>query len=428
MKFEFSSKVTREEMERCFLPFSPDFVSKVVGALERHAFRGSPAEAFSYFRDCGLEIDTEQSTQLTSFLSCPFESLDSDAQLCEKVFYDGFEALIGLQNYVAILDDTIFSAPNNDGLWPYGRCYLTQIDGNVGTKLIHNVASSLHFGRELGLGKYQIKSHFFNASVAISSLRSFGLILCNFDNTFSGHSVASHVWKGFWEAITALKNSDQTEIDQTVLKKTTLEIVYKYMKLRRINPDMNQMFADINYIQGIFPDYEEIQSLNTLSSSTEDPGHENLNNLLRLVFSEALVQAGECPGISGCTSPFCCLFLEVVSRRFGIKLHPKRISDARTDLRCLEFVNPEIVSRPAKAALETLDSLHRAYSLSKTNEAIDVANSVAPLLPPEIVNFFLNRRAQRSSEPDFKKQIVFYFASIAFPDNYLNQIDFEVTF
>ena len=146
------------------------------------------------------------------------------------------------------------------------------------------------------------------------------------------------------------------------------------------------------------------------------------------MFSEALVQAGECPGISGCTSPFCCLFLEVISRRFGIKLYPRRISDARTNIRCLEFVNSEKVSRPAKAALETLDSLHRAYSLSKMNEAIDVATSVAPLLPPEIANFFLNRGAQRSSEPDFKKQIVFYFASIAFPDDYLNQIDFELTF
>jgi hypothetical protein len=122
------------------------------------------------------------------------------------------------------------------------------------------------------------------------------------------------------------------------------------------------------------------------------------------------------------------LFLEVISRRFGIKLYPKRISDARTDLRCLEFVNSEIVSRPAKAALETLDSLHRAYSLSKTNRAIDVANSVAPLLQPEIANFFLNRNAQRSSGSDLKKQIVFYFASIAFPDDYLNQIDFELTF
>ena len=428
MKFEFSSKVTRDEMERCFLPFSHDFVSKVVERLEGHAFSGSPAEALFYFGECGLEIDIEQSTQLTSFFSCPFESLDNDAQLCEKVFYNGLDPLSGLQNYVAILDDTIFSAPSNDGLWPYGRFHLTQIDDNVGTKLIHNVAHSLRFGLKLDSENNQNQSHFFDASIAISSLRSFGLMLCNFGDSMSGASLYSHVWEGFWEAITALKDSEQPEIDQTVLKRTILEIVDKYLKLRRTKMDTNQMRENVKYLQRLFPDYEEIQSLNTLSSTTEDPGHENLNNLLRLVFSEALVQAGECPGISGCTSPFCCLFLEVVSRRFGIKLHPKRISDARTDLRCLEFVNPEIVSRPAKAALETLDSLHRAYSLSKTNEAIDVANSVAPLLPPEIVNFFLNRRAQRSSEPDFKKQIVFYFASIAFPDDYLNQIDFELTF
>ena len=428
MKFEFSSKVTREEMERCFLPFSHDFVSKVVEKLEGHAFSGSPAEALSYFGECGLELDVDQSTQLTSFLSRPFESLDSDAQLCAKVFYYGLDPLIGLQNYVAILDDTIFSAPSNDGLWPYGRFHLTQIDGNVGTKLIHNVAHSIQFGLKLESENNQRHGHFFEASIAISSLRSFGLMLCNFENSMSGSSIDSDVWEGFWEAITALKNSEQPEIDQNILKRTILEIVDKYLKLRRTNLDTNQMWEDVKYLQGIFPDYEEIQNLNTLSSSTEDFGHEKLNNLLRLVFSEALVHAGDCPGISGCTSPFCCLFLEVVSRRFGIKLHPKRISDARTDLRCLEFVNPEIVSRPAKAALETLDSLHRAYSLSKTNESIDVATSVAPLLPPEIANFFLNRRAQRSSEPDFKKQIVFYFASIAFPDDYLNQIDFELTF
>ena len=428
MRFEFSSKVTREEMGRCFLPFTDEFVSNVVEKFESQSFRGSPAEALTYFKECGLELDIEQSTQLTSFLSCPFESLDSDAQLCEQVFYDGFEPLIGLQNYVAILDDTIFSAPNNDGLWPYGRCYLTQIDGNVGTKLIHNVASSLHFDLELGLGKYQIKSHFFNASVAISSLRSFGLMLCNFENTISGQSVASHVWKGFWEAITALKNSEQPEIDQTVLKRTVLEIVDKYMKLRRINPDVSQLLEDVKHLQDLFPDYEEIRSLNTFTSSTDDFGHEKLNDLLRLLFSEAVVQAGECRRISGCTSPFCCLFLAKISRRFAIKIYPDRISSFGTDLRCLEFINPEIVSQSALAALATLDSLHRTYSFSKKNRSEDVAKSVATKLPSEIADFFLNREAQRSSELDLKKQIVFYFASIAFPDDYLNQIDYELTF
>jgi hypothetical protein len=97
-------------------------------------------------------------------------------------------------------------------------------------------------------------------------------------------------------------------------------------------------------------------------------------------------------------------------------------------LRCLKFVNPDKVSQPAIAALATLDSLHRAYSLSKKNKAIDIANSVALSLPPEISSFFLNRRAQRSSDLDLNKQIVFYFASIAFPDDYLNQIDYELTF
>ena len=122
------------------------------------------------------------------------------------------------------------------------------------------------------------------------------------------------------------------------------------------------------------------------------------------------------------------MFLEIVSLRFGIKLYPNQISDDRTVLRCLEFVNPEKVSEPAIAALATLNLLHRAYSLSKNNKAIDVASSVALTLPPKIASFFLNRRAQRSSDFDLKKQIVFYFASIAFPDDYLNQIDYELTF
>lgn len=428
MKFEFSSKITQEEMNRCFLPFTNEFVSNVMESLERHEFRGHPAEALTYFRECGLELGIDQSTQLTSLLSSPFESLDTDAQLCAKVFYNGIEPLVGLQNYVAILDDTIFSAPNNDGLWPYGRFPLTQIDGNVGAKLIHNVANSLHFDRLFDSEDGERKRHYFRASVAISSLRSFGSMLCNFADTMSRSSVSSHVWEGFWEAITFLKTSKHPGIDQIVLKRTIIEIVDKYTKLRRVNPDTSQLREDITHLQGMFPDYEEIQSLNTLSISTEDPGHENLNNLLRLVFSEALVQAGECPGITGCTSPFCCLFLEIVSLRFGIKLYPNQISDDRTDLRCLEFVNPEKVSESAIAALATLNLLHRAYSLSKNNKAIDVASSVALTLPPEIASFFLNRRAQRSSDLDLKKQIVFYFASIAFPDDYLNQIDSELTF
>jgi hypothetical protein len=435
MKFEFSSNVTRKEMERCFLPFAHDFVSTVMEKLERHAFQGSPAEAHTYFRECGLELGIDQSTQLTSLLSSPFESLDTDAQLCAKVFYDGengvyngIEPLVGLQNYVAILDDTIFSAPNNDGLWPYGRFPLTQIDGNVGAKLIHNVANSLHFDRLFDSENGEMERHYFRASVAISSLRSFGSMLCNFADTISRSSVSSHVWEGFWEAITFLKTSKHPGIDQIVLKRTIIEIVDKYTKLRRVNPDTSQLREDISYLQGMFPDYEEIQSLNTLSSLNEDPGHKNLNNLFRLVFSEALVQAGECPGITGCTSPFCCLFLEIVSLRFGIKLYPNQISDDRTDFRCLEFVNPEKVSEPALAALATLKLLHQAYSLSKNNKAIDVASSVAQTLPPEIASFFLNRRFQRSSDLDLKKQIVFYFASIAFPDDYLNQIDSELTF
>lgn len=428
MKFEFSSKITQEEMDRCFLPFTHDFVTTVMEKLKMNAFQGSPAEALSYFRECGLELGIDQSTQLSSLLSSPFESLDADAQLCTKVFYDGIESLVGLQNYVAILDDTIFSAPNNDGLWPYGRFPLTQIDGNVGAKLIHNVANSLHRNRLFDSEDGERERHYFKASVAISSLRSFGSMLCNFADTMSRSSVSSHVWEGFWEAITVLKTSKHPGIDQIVLKRTIIEIVDKYTKLRRVNPDTSQLREDISYLQGMFPDYEEIRSLNTLLSSTEDPGHENLNNLLRLVFSEALVQAGECLGITGCTSPFCCLSLEIISLRFGIKLYPNQISDARTDLRCLEFVNPEKVSEPALAALATLNLLHRAYSLSKNNKAIDVASSVALTLPPEIASFFLNRRAQRSSDLDLKKQIVFYFASIAFPDDYLNQIDSELTF
>lgn len=428
MKFEFSSKITREEMDRCFLPFTDEFASNVVETLERHEFRGHPAEALSYFGECGLELDIDQSTQLTSFLSRPFESLDSDAQLCAKVFYYGLDPLLGLQNYVAVLDDTIFSAPSNDGLWPYGRFRLTKIDGNVGTKLIHNVAHSLQFGLKLDSENNLKQSHFFDVSIAISSLRSFGLMLCNFDNSMSGSSVDSDVWEGFWEAITALKNLAQPEIDQTVLKRTVLEIVDKYRKLRRINLDTNQMREDAKYLQGMFPDYEEIQSLNTFTSSTDDFGHEKLNDLLRLLFSDAVVQAGECRRISGCTSPFCCLFLVKISRRFAIKIYPNRNSNSRTDLRCLEFVSPEKVSETSMSALETLDSLHRAYSLSKKNRAEDVAKSVATLLPSEIADFFLNREAQRSSELDLKKQIVFYFASMAFPDDYLNQIDYELTF
>jgi hypothetical protein len=435
MKFEFSSKITQEEIDRCFLPFTNEFVSNVMESLERHEFRGHPADALTYFRECGLELGIDQSTQLASLLSSPFESLDTDAQLCAKVFYDGgkvvyngIEPLVGLQNYVAILDDTIFSAPNNDGLWPYGRFPLTQIDGNVGAKLIHNVANSLHFDRLFDSENGERERHYFRASVAISSLRSFGSMLCNFADTMSRSSVSSHVWEGFWEAITFLNTSKHPGIDQIVLKRTIIEIVDKYTKLRRVNPDTSQLREDISYLQGMFPDYEEIRSLNTLSSSIEDPGHENLNNLLRLVFSEALVQAGECPGITGCTSPFCCLFLEKISLRFAIKLYPDRNSYSRTDLRCLKFVNPDKVSQPAIAALATLDSLHRAYSLSKKNKAIDIANSVALSLPPEISSFFLNRRAQRSSDLDLNKQIVFYFASIAFPDDYLNQIDYELTF
>jgi hypothetical protein len=428
MKFEYSSNVTREEMDRCFLPFTNEFVSNVMESLERREFRGHPADALTYFRECGLELGIDQSTQLTSLLSSPFESLDTDAQLCAKVFYNGIEPLVGLQNYVAILDDTIFSAPNNDGLWPYGRFPLTQIDGNVGAKLIHNVANSLHFDRLFDSENGERERHYFRASVAISSLRSFGSMLCNFADTMSRSSVSSHVWEGFWEAITFFNTSKHPGIDQIVLKRTIIEIVDKYTKLRRVNPDTSQLREDISYLQDMFPDYEEIRSLNILSSSIEDPGHENLNNLLRLVFSEALVQAGECPGITGCTSPFCCLFLEIVSLRFGIKLYPNQISDDRTVLRCLEFVNPEKVSEPAIAALATLNLLHRAYSLSKNNKAIDVASSVALTLPPEIASFFLNRRFQRSSDLDLKKQIVFYFASIAFPDDYLNQIDSELTF
>lgn len=435
MKFEFSSQITQEEMDRCFLPFTHDFVLTVMEKLKINAFQGSPAKALSYFRECGLELGIDQSTQLTSLLSSPFESLDTDAQLCAKVFYDGengvynnIEPLVGLQNYVAILDDTIYSAPNNDGLWPYGRFLLTQIDGNVGAKLIHNVANSLHFDRLFDSENGERERHYLLASVAISSLRSFGSMLCNFADTMSRSSVSSHVWEGFWEAITFLKTSKHPGIDQIVLKKTIIEIVDKYIKLRRFNPDTSQLREDISYLQDMFPDYEEIQSLNTLSSSSKDPGHENLNNLLRLVFSEALVQAGDCPGISGCTSPFCCLFLEIVSLRFGIKLYPNQISVDRTDLRCLEFVNPEKISEPAIAALATLNSLHQANSLSKNNRAIDVASSVAQTLPPEIASFFLNRRFQRSSDLELKKQIVFHFASIAFPDDYLNQIDSELTF
>jgi hypothetical protein len=91
------------------------------------------------------------------------------------------------------------------------------------------------------------------------NLRLFGLNLCNFKDPLSEEIGA---WPGFFEVITSLEKSDHPLVDKIAIKNVVLEVVNKYLKLRKHSIRRQEgVINDLMVFKQHFRSYEEIQSI-----------------------------------------------------------------------------------------------------------------------------------------------------------------------
>jgi hypothetical protein len=95
-------------------------------------------------------------------------------------------------------------------------------------------------------------------------LRLFGLNLCNFKDPLSEEIGA---WSWLLEVLTSLENSEHPLVDKVAVKNIVLEIVNKYLNLRKLSSRRHAgMISDLMVFKRHFRSYEEIQSIDTYES------------------------------------------------------------------------------------------------------------------------------------------------------------------
>lgn len=252
IQFIFSSEVTHEELDECFIDTRTTSIYALAELWTEQDFNGNPEAAFQQFN---FETMPDGRKYL-SFLSRPIEKLDADDHIFTKVFPDDFNYLqTGLQNYVAILSHAINSAPGKDSNWPYGRYSLWDLDGNIGAKLI-NIGLRLPEAEDEDIrgvtwGLLELHQLYGN-------LRTFGLNLCNFKDRLTDEIGP---WPGFLETMTYLEESVHPLIDKVAIKQTVIEIVNKYIQVRMNSSLRDELIKDLTFFKQCFPSYEEIQNI-----------------------------------------------------------------------------------------------------------------------------------------------------------------------
>ena len=158
--------------------------------------------------------------------------------------------------------------------------------------------------------------------------------------------------------------------------------------------------------------------------------------LRRLALVDAIISSSECPGITFCTAPDCCLDLGRQSKLFGLGIikHFNPEDEFQSD-RCLEYRNPLLVSETAAQALAILDFQHQVKRYSYEYTAYDLLIEVKPDIPLYLwgyvekfvyPNDLNDPELHQSRQIALKHQIAFCLVSIAFPDSYLDVYDNQV--
>lgn len=255
--FKFSSDVTAAELTDSFINTKSLDVVEIARTLTEAAFHGTANEGLALLASLGYSKDQ---LKICSFLCRPHESWDKGGQLCDKVFYEDDDRTFekGLTNYVAILSRAINSAPGNDSLWPYGRSNIWEFDGNVGTKLInmpmysHYQINSDTAAAETDWRK-MIGFHQLNENI-----RTFGLLLCNFKNPLNEFLGP---WYGFFNTLTKLSKYGDPVVDKVAVGQTALQVVDKYITLRKNGVEHEKLADDIQIFKSQFFDFDEIQEI-----------------------------------------------------------------------------------------------------------------------------------------------------------------------
>ena len=259
IRFEFSSNVSSAELTECFINTKSLDVVEIALTLKVAAFHGTADEGLALLKSLGY---SKEQLKICSFLCRPHESLDSGGQLCDKVFYEDDDRTFekGFTNYVAILSRAINSAPGNDSLWPYGRCTLHEIDGNVGAKLI-NIGLQRNYDQALSktasvepAWQRMIEFHQLQENI-----RTFGLLLCNFKDPLKDSF--GFCWHGFFNTLRALFESDDPIVDKVAVRQTALQVVHKYVSLRKNALDHAKIVDDLQFFKSKLFDFNEIQEI-----------------------------------------------------------------------------------------------------------------------------------------------------------------------
>jgi hypothetical protein len=257
--FMFSSVVTAEELDESFIDTSHLSIDGFAVIWSEADLQVPPEEAVKL-----LGFDKlEDGSKYISFLSRPLVPLDADSNFLYQVFPSDIDEYLrsGLRHYVAMLSRLINSAPGGDSNWPYGRYFLREIDGNFGAKLI-NIGLRLPFQDtdDHNQEKWGVPE----LHQLYDNLRLFGLNLCNFKDPLSEEIGP---WPGFFEIVTYLENSEHPLVDKVAVKNIVLEIVNKYLNLRKLSSRRHAgMISDLMVFKRHFRSYEEIQSIDTYES------------------------------------------------------------------------------------------------------------------------------------------------------------------
>ena len=262
--FIFSSKVTAKELHESFINTNNVNFTKLTEVLSEKDYECTPNEAlkrqpFNYISD---------GKKYVSFLSRPRTELDENSRLCEAVFYEHLQDenisrawRKGFQKYLAILSHTINSAPGDDTLWPYGRYELIEIDGNVGSKFVS--AGLLHRGFE-GI-RDDSQTEYFEVSwqevyepyQLNLNLKNFGLMLCNFKDKPDEEFGA---WPFLLKVLSDFEKLDNPAVDKVAIRQTALQIINKYIAVRKNTFHHDQLGQDIQKFKELL-NFKEIQNI-----------------------------------------------------------------------------------------------------------------------------------------------------------------------
>lgn len=182
------------------------------------------------------------------------------------------------------------------------------------------------------------------------------------------------------------------------------------------------------YIAQVTDEHQSVSSVETLV--IEQLERKIKYDLRRLALVDAIISSSECPGISFCTAPDCCLDLGRLSKICGLRTikHFDPDDELQSD-RCLEYRDPLLVSETAARALAILDFQHQVKRYSAEYTAHELLIEVKPDAPVYLQQFFdeqfgvFNPDLSRSRQLALKRQIGFCLISIALPDLYLDHYD-----